>query len=119
MGLDMYIENNNEEVVFQWRKFPSVHEWFRELGFKKGIKNCEEWEFNGVNVPITMKDIKKFKKDLLNKNMNYDVEGFFFGSDSDMSEEDFSYYMEENMKSIKTMKQELKNGKKIYYTSWW
>jgi len=119
MGLDMYVINENDEGIFSWRKFPSVHEWFRQLGLKKGIKNCEEWEFNGVNVPITMKDIKKFKKDLLNKNMNYDVEGFFFGSDSDMSEEDFSYYMEENMKSIKTMKQELRNGKKIYYTSWW
>lgn len=118
MGLDMYIENN-EEVVFQWRKTPSVHEWFRQLGLKKEIINCDEFSFNQVEVPITMKDIKKFKKDLLNKNMNYDVEGFFFRSDSDMTDEEFSYYMEENMKSIFRMKQQIRKGKKIYYSSWW
>ncbi|MDA7817058.1 hypothetical protein N9A28_02590 [Sulfurimonas sp.] len=119
MGLDMYIENSSEELVFSWRKFPSVHEWYRELGLKKGIDGCDELGFNGVQVPITMKDVKKFKKDLLNKNMNYDVKGFFFGSDSNMDKEQFSYYMEENMKSIKVMKEELNKGKKIYYSSWW
>ena len=119
MGLDMSVINENDEGIFFWRKFPSVHEWFRQLGIKKGIENCGRMFFNGVEVPITIQDIKKFKKDLLNKNMNYDVEGFFFGSDSDMTEEEYSYYMEENMKSIKLMKQELQKGKKIYYTSWW
>ena len=43
----------------------------------------------------------------------------YHSTDSDMTEEEYSYYMEENMKSIKLMKQELQKGKKIYYTSWW
>lgn len=119
MGLDMYIVNDDREVVFYWRKTPSIHEWFRQVGIKKGLKECDEMSFNQVEVPITMKDIKNFKKDLLNKNMNYEVQGFFFGSDSDMDEEEYSYYMEENMKSILRMKEQISRGKKIYYTSWW
>ncbi|MDD5400816.1 MAG: hypothetical protein PHQ93_06500 [Sulfurimonas sp.] len=118
MGLDMYIVRD-EEVVFSWRKTPSVHEWFRQLGVKKSIEDCDDDSFNGVKVPITMKDIKQFRKDLLNKNMNYKVQGFFFGDDSNMDKEEYSYYMEQNLKSIEVMKQELKNGKKIYYSSWW
>ena len=118
MGLDMYIINDRKKEVFYWRKTPSVHEWFRQLSIKKEIID-EDSTFNQIQVPITLQDIKDFEKDLLNKNMDYEVTGFFFGSDSDMDDEEFEFYMKENTESIRLMKKALKKGRKIHYTSWW
>ena len=125
MGLDMMFykknerENEDRDVAF-WRKMPSIHEWFRQLGIKKGIDGCKDPdEFNGIEVPITKEDITNLTNDLCTKNINYDVEGFFFGSDSEMNDVQFARYMEYNFEQIVSILEELDDGKELYYTSWW
>ena len=120
MGLDMMIRDTEGNDVAYWRKVPSVHEWFRQLGIKKGIDKCEDPEhFNGIEVPIVKEDISDLINDLCAKNMDYEVKGFFFGSDKEMDDLHFAYYMRDNFDQIENMLIALKKGKDLYYTSWW
>jgi hypothetical protein len=97
-----------------------VHEWFRQLGIKKGINGCENPDtFSGVAVPIKEEDITQLINDLCDKNMAYTTEGFFFGSDSEMNDLEFSYYMYKNFENIANMLEELEKGNSIYYDSSW
>ena len=121
MGLDSTIRTKGDfDEIAYWRKVPSVHEWFRQLGIKKGIDGCEDADdFNGINVPITKEDISDLINDLCAKNMNYDVEGFFFGSDSEMDDLQFAYYMKYNFEQIYKILEAFDDGDELYYTSWW
>jgi hypothetical protein len=124
MGLDMtvFVKNDTKKIepIAYWRKTPSVHEWFRQLGISKGIQDCKDPEnFNGIKVPITEKDMTQLIDDLCNKNMDYTISGFFFGSDEELDDLNFSYYMAHNFEQITKILLELKKGSELYYTSSW
>jgi hypothetical protein len=120
-GKDPEIENKDKSYeLTYWRKRPSVHEWFRELGVRKGIEGCDNPdEFNGVKVPIEECDVKDFVNDIINKNMNYDVEGFFFGSDAELDDDEYEEYLKENLEAAALMLGALTRGHSLYYDSWW
>lgn len=126
MGLDMYAfstskkinvetdfklaDDDERELIHQWRKHPNLHGWFKKLYFKKGGKDSE---FNTNNVIINNDDLDKLEDAILNNKLPH-TEGFFFGRsslDDDERQDDLDF--------IKAAREEIKAGRSVYYTSWW
>jgi hypothetical protein len=123
MGLDMYaftfsgevktkvdFDTNNlsKERLAYWRKHPDLHGWMKELYHKKGgIDNS----FNGNKVVLNETDLDTLEQDIINDNLPY-TSGFFFGK-TDGSERDG------DLEFVVNAREAIKQGKKVYYTSWW
>ena len=123
MGLDMYALSTkaklNKEVDFDtinldtedvhyWRKHPNLHGWMQSLYESKGGKSDS---FNGDNVVLTNADLDDLEEDIKDGNLP-DTAGFFFGN-SDGEEVD------DDLEFVKKARQAIKEGKTVYYTSWW
>lgn len=116
MGLDMYVHSCHKDAIednrdvdfeifynnhvssfqsqselFYWRKHYKLHDWMETLYRQKG-GTAES--FNCVNVQLTDDDLDKLLSD-------------FAGQTSEVSN------------FISLARNELSQGKKIYYTSWW
>ena len=123
MGLDMYAFstkaklkkevdfdtiNVDAEEIHYWRKHPNLHGWMQELYESKGGKSDS---FNGDNVVLTNNDLLDLERDIMDGNLP-DTAGFFFGnSDGEEKADDLEF--------VKKAMQEIKEGKTVYYTSWW
>ena len=84
-------------------------------------------DFNCVPVELTMKDLDALEDDV-NRKVLPETGGFFFGSDSfDWDEDDDGnklpegdyYYKATDLQFIKDARKAIKEGKKVYYSSWW
>jgi hypothetical protein len=83
-------------------------------------------DFNCVPVELTMKDLNNLEKDIEEKVMP-DTGGFFFGDDSfGWENEDGKpyegndyFHKETDLKFIEDARRAIKEGKKVYYNSWW
>ena len=128
MGLDMYaraipaeaVGDQQVDAVFQcededvielcyWRKFNHLHGWMEQLYREKGGKGEQ---FNCNSVRLDLSDLEQLKKDLTRGLAH--APGFFFGG-SDIYPED----IEKTEKFIKDAKEAIKNGKAVFYDSWW
>lgn len=124
MGLDMYafktrheidgevdfsVPEGQSEEVFYWRKHPNLHGWMEDLYDKKGGQE----EFNCVNVLLTEQDLDELEKDI-NGNALPETAGFFFGKSYGSQEE-----KAEDLEFISQARSAIKDGYKVYYTSWW
>ena len=123
MGLDMYAVATkaklNKEVDFDtinveteelhyWRKHPNLHGWMESLYQSKGGKSPD---FNGDCVVLSNADLDDLEVDIKDGNLP-DTSGFFFGN-SDGEEVD------DDLEFVKKARQAIKEGKTVYYTSWW
>lgn len=128
MGLDMYAYTYDKEVVGDvqvdftsktiepenlayWRKFNNLHGWMRSLYVKKGGKDPY---FNCNNVRLMPEDLDELEKVAKAKGLD-PVVGFFFGSQEAMTDEDVEVVME----FIAKAREAIKQGKAVFYDSWW
>jgi len=121
MGLDQFAvvrkpgenEEKNREIAY-WRKHNRLQGWMEKLW--KEEKGGGGKEFNCVEIELTLEDLKKLEKAIKSKKLPKTT-GFFFGDDSyeDYEKND----KETDLKFIKDAKKEIKDGNKVYYSSWW
>ena len=123
MGLDMYALatkaklnrevdfdtiNLDTEDVHYWRKHPNLHGWMQNLYENKGGTSDS---FNGDCVVLTESDLDVLEYDINRRNLPQ-TQGFFFGN-SDGEE------IQDDLEFVSKAREAIKEGKKVYYTSWW
>jgi hypothetical protein len=125
MGLDMYAfavskeksidqftiapDSDNEELQY-WRKHHDLHGWMEQLYRAKG--GTKE-SFNCVPVQLTVEDLDQLQSDLLGERLPQ-TQGFFFGINPPDLES-----LKEDLMFIQKCRIYLKEGKTVYYDSWW
>lgn len=119
MGLDQYAytKQGKKQIPLQyWRKHNALHGWMAELWEEKGFprRNRTDPSFNCVELRLTSKDIDKLEKDMLANDLPQ-TSGFFFGGDSSVDE----HKKEQTVLFISAARESLKNGKQVFYNSWW
>jgi hypothetical protein len=139
MGLDMYVyktEINNLEIndnlmitkminkdfykneeFFYWRKHPALHNWMQNVYFDRG----GEGDFNGEPVLLDKDTLKKLKKDLVKRNLNYDAIGFFFGNSQNPNSQAFIPQLKKDLSFVISALKEIKENENtvfIYDSSW-
>lgn len=125
MGLDMYafavaaddgIDSLNvakdceREKLHYWRKHHDLHGWMESLYREKGGM---EDSFNCVVVELDEYELDDLECHILNGELP-ETKGFFFGDnppDDDSKNDDLDF--------IAKARQAIKEGKKVYYDSWW
>jgi hypothetical protein len=125
MGLDMYAfstkakpktdvdfetKNFKPEEVFYWRKHPNLHGWMQNL---YNVKGGQGRDFNGDCVVLDNFDLDNLEHDIRDGNLP-DTSGFFFGESSNQAEEN-----ENDLLFVTKAREAIKEGKTVYYTSWW
>ena len=139
MGLDMYAyavdENGEEESLADWRKHNRLHGFMEDLWESKGKPYDEDLDdldsngmgtFNCVPVELEVGDLEDLFECITNKTMP-ETGGFFFGDDSFSWEDDDGnkpkegdyYYREKDLQFVIDACKAIKQGKKVYYNSWW
>ena len=136
MGLDMYAyakdSNGEEESLADWRKHNRLHGWMEELWEDKGRPNFKEptedsmGSFNCIPVELTLTDLEQLEAVITNKDMP-ETGGFFFGQDSFSWKKDNGepfeggdyFHKETDLQFIEDARKAIKQGKKVYYNSWW
>ena len=123
MGLDMYAfstkakpqtevdfetKNFQPEEVHYWRKHTNLHGWMQNLYDMKGGTSPD---FNGDCVVLDSEDLDNLEQDIKDGNLP-DTSGFFFGNS--MGDED-----ENDLLFVAKARDAIKEGKTVYYTSWW
>ena len=123
MGLDMYAFstkaklkkevdfdtiNVETEEVHYWRKHPNLHGWMQNLYENKGGTSDS---FNGDCVVLTESDLDVLEYDINRRNLPQ-TQGFFFGN-SDGEE------IQDDLEFVSKAREAIKEGKTVYYTSWW
>jgi hypothetical protein len=123
VGLDMYAfsipEAPESPVDFEtpsegrhnlhyWRKHPNLHGWMEDLYRSKGGTDSD---FNGALVVLTQEDLTELQLAIEDGTLPY-TNGFFFGvSDGSETVDDLEF--------IRKALNEIKDGRTVYYTSWW
>jgi hypothetical protein len=125
MGLDMYAfstkakpksevdfetKNFKPEEVHYWRKHPNLHGWMQSLYDSKGGTSDS---FNGDCVVLDSEDLDNLEQDIRDYNLP-DTSGFFFGQSSNGDEE-----IKDDLEFVSKAREAIKQGKTVYYTSWW
>ena len=119
MGLDMYafsvpegttLEDNEDKCeLAYWRKFNALHGFMEDLYRSRGGSGT----FNCVPVKLTSDDLADLER-AIGENTLQPREGFFFGS-QDIYPED----IESTKQFIADAREQIADGRDIYYDSWW
>jgi len=130
MGLDMYCwaiepkkikvledinaefkkgDDNQPDELFYWRKHHDLHGYFENLYRERGGED----EFNCVKLRLYETDLDNLEQDVINKKLPQTT-GFFFG-DQPVTDED----VENDLLFIAKARQAIKEGKAVFYDSWW
>ena len=141
MGLDKYsysrspdaedCSENNEELTY-WRKHNRLHGWMEQLWEDKGRPNFTDadsqamGDFNCVELELTESDLEQLEAHVNNKALP-ETGGFFFGDDSfswdNDNDEPFAegdyYHKKNDLEFINLAYKAIREGKKVYYNSWW
>lgn len=123
MGLDMYAFTSTKkpekpvdfreadaDELFYWRKHPDLHGWMFALYKSKGGEKDADG-FNCTAVELTADDLDKLERDLNQGSLPHTT-GFFFG---ESRPED----LERTREFIALAREALKEGKTVFYDSWW
>ena len=106
--VEYYNEWDDEIQLAEWRKHPNLQGWMQELYYEKG----GEGEFNCVDLELTLEDLDALEATLDEEELPETV-GFFFGSNAD------DHYAEADREFIVQARAALKQGYKVFYSSWW
>lgn len=129
MGLDMYaFAVNREDAIsdfevakdeeglylktedlFYWRKHHDLHGWMERLYREKGGQE----EFNCRPLRLTEDDLLSLEWDVKNNRLP-ETEGFFFGNNPPDKDS-----IKNDMKFIRAARKIIKEGRAVYYDSWW
>ena len=124
--------DGEEYSLADWRKHNRLHGWMEELWNDKGkpfdgkLEENPMGDFNCVPVELTLEDLDKLEADI-NEKVLPETGGFFFGDDSFSWEDDDGkpfegnnyYHKETDLQFIEDARIAIKEGKKVYYNSWW
>ena len=102
------VSYEEEHEVAYWRKHPNLQGWMEQLWREKG----GEGEFNCVDVELTLEDLDALERTLDGEALP-ETQGFFFGQNSD------DYYAERDREFILAARNNIRDGYKVVYTSWW
>ena len=126
-------QDGEESSLADWRKHNRLHGWMEELWEDKGRPNFKSadkqpmGDFNCIPLELTAKDLDNLERDIEEKVMP-ETGGFFFGDDSYTWGEDLDgnklpkgdyFYKQADLQFIEDARKALKEGKKVYYNSWW
>ena len=121
MGLDQYAYAVNDRAqkaeLAYWRKHNRLQGWMEALWASKGNSGV----FNCVDVELTEDDLSALEQDIAEMRLPYTT-GFFFGTDSygDSDSKAVPYDdFETDRKFIADARRALREGRKVFYTSWW
>lgn len=122
MGLDQYavyaeagVGSSNSTVFHTWRKHPNLHGWMFELYRKRGGTG----DFNADDyVQLTAADLEELREVILWDNFATTT-GFFFGKSYNPGEEGFEEQQKSDLKFVDDAVELIKQGREVYYTSWW
>ena len=125
MGLDMYAfavakqdaigefemaRDCEREELHYWRKHHDLHGWMENLYRDKG---GDADSFNCIPVELTLDDLDNLQQALLEDNLPR-TSGFFFGDNPPDLET-----MREDLMFVQKCRIAIKEGKVVYYDSWW
>lgn len=114
MGLDQNAfsvskEGDYHEIAY-WRKHPNLQGWMEQLWKEKGNNGT----FNVEEVELSKKDLLRLREDIIKGSLaELDTKGFFFGGPSD------EYYKNADLEFIDKALDEISEGRKVVYSSWW
>ena len=107
--LDDHKELPPHEQIHQWRKHPSMQGWMDNLYVLKGGTGS----FNCVYVNVDLRDLDTLE-DVIKGGQLPETAGFFFGKDDGSVDERL-----DDLKFVRKARKAIKQGKLIYYGSWW
>ena len=125
MGLDMFAyavskrdaigefemaQDCEKEELHYWRKHHDLHGWMEKLYRAKG---GDADSFNCIPVQLTVDDLDDLQQAILDDNLPR-TEGFFFGDNPPDLET-----MREDLIFVQKCRMAIKEGKVVYYDSWW
>lgn len=125
MGLDMFAfavskrdaigefemaKECEKEELHYWRKHHDLHGWMEKLYRAKG---GDADSFNCIPVQLTVDDLDDLQQAILDDNLPR-TEGFFFGDNPPDLET-----MREDLIFVQKCRMAIKEGKVVYYDSWW
>lgn len=120
---DTILVNNsisNRHELMYWRKHPNLQGWMERLYIRKmeeqGTPVDKDFEFNCIDLYLTLEDLDELEKDLMNNKLNgggEDTTGFFFGERCD------EHYKNADLLFCKAGREVLKAGWPLIYYSWW
>ena len=125
MGLDMFAyavskrdaigefemaQDCEKEELHYWRKHHDLHGWMEKLYRDKG---GDADSFNCIPVELTVDDLDNLQQALLDDNLPR-TSGFFFGDNPPDLET-----MRNDLMFVQTCRIAIKEGKVVYYDSWW
>ena len=125
MGLDMYAyavskrdaigefemaQDSEKEELQYWRKHHDLHGWMEKLYRSKG---GDADSFNCIPVELTLDDLDNLQQALLDDNLPR-TSGFFFGDNPPDLES-----MRDDLMFVQKCRIAIKEGKVVYYDSWW
>ena len=125
MGLDMYAfavskrdaigefemaRDCEKEELHYWRKHHDLHGWMENLYRDKG---GDADSFNCIPVELTVDDLDNLQQTLLDDNLPR-TRGFFFGDNPPDLET-----MRNDLMFVQKCRIAIKEGKVVYYDSWW
>ena len=106
--VEYYNEWDDTIQLAEWRKHPNLQGWMEELWYEKG----GEGEFNCVDLELTLEDLDALEATLDEEELPETV-GFFFGGNAD------DHYAEADREFIVQARAAIKEGYKVFYSSWW
>ena len=125
MGLDMFAyavskrdaigefemaKECEKEELHYWRKHHDLHGWMEKLYRAKG---GDADSFNCIPVELTVDDLDDLQQALLDDNLPR-TSGFFFGDNPPDLET-----MRNDLVFVQKCRIAIKEGKVVYYDSWW
>ncbi len=121
MGLDMYAFVTRKAIppvdfddpedafeIFYWRKHPNLHGWMERVYRNKG--GLDE-VFNLVPVRLDQSDLDALEQTVNTGSLPVTA-GFFFGVSSPDDKKD-------DLEFLRLARQAIKEGKQVYYITWW
>jgi hypothetical protein len=109
--VDFETKNFDPEEIHYWRKHPNLHGWMENLYRDKG--GDKHSDFNGECVVLTLNDLEDLEHDLKQFDLP-DTSGFFFGQSQTNEEE-----LKDDLEFVTKAREHIKEGRTVYYTSWW
>ena len=106
-SVDFKVPDGSARQIAYWRKHPDLQGWMQELYLAKGGQE----EFNCVNVRLELEDLDALEEAVRDGDLPR-TSGFFFGESTPDDRDDDLIF-------IRDARQELAEGRVVYYTSWW